>query len=140
MKHTKYTKSDEEYYAILGVESCASIKEIKSAYRSLVMKYHPDINHSKDSVEKFIEISEAYSFLSNSSNKDYSHGRKRNTFNRNAFKIDLMRSINRGSIHKTVSSAIKNIVLKNQINKSARNLNISKIINTKIKKFRFCRL
>jgi DnaJ-class molecular chaperone len=37
-----------DYYSVLGVHSMASTNELKLAYRSLVKKHHPDINHSSD--------------------------------------------------------------------------------------------
>lgn len=56
------TKRD--YYEILGADKKASIDDIKSAYRQLAMRYHPDRNKSSDAEEKFKEISEAYAVLS----------------------------------------------------------------------------
>ncbi len=56
------TKKD--YYNILGVDKKASQKEIKSAYRKLALKYHPDRNKAKDAEAKFKEINEAYQVLS----------------------------------------------------------------------------
>jgi molecular chaperone DnaJ len=53
-----------DYYEILGVDKKAPLEEIKSAYRKLAMKYHPDRNKSPDAEEKFKEISEAYAVLS----------------------------------------------------------------------------
>jgi molecular chaperone DnaJ len=56
------TKRD--YYDILGVSKTASADEIKSAYRKMAMKYHPDRNKEKGAEEKFKEINEAYQILS----------------------------------------------------------------------------
>src|SRR5215510_15600646 len=54
-----------DYYAILGVDRSADDKTIKSAYRRLARKYHPDVAKGKDAGgEKFKEISEAYEVLS----------------------------------------------------------------------------
>ena len=52
-----------DYYEVLGVAKDASTTQIKQAYRKLALKYHPDRNPSKDSEEKFKEISEAYEVL-----------------------------------------------------------------------------
>ena len=55
-----------DYYAVLGVAKTASADEIKSAYRKLAMKYHPDRNPGDESAKaKFQEASEAYEVLSN---------------------------------------------------------------------------
>lgn len=56
------TKRD--YYEILGVDKKASVSDIKSAYRKLAMKYHPDRNKEANANEKFKEINEAYEVLS----------------------------------------------------------------------------
>lgn len=55
----------KNYYEILGVSQNATIKDIKSAYRKLVMKYHPDISRTKETEEIFKLINEAYTVLSN---------------------------------------------------------------------------
>lgn len=54
----------KDYYEVLGVTKEAGEKDIKSSYRKLAMKYHPDKSDAPDAEEKFKEISEAYAVLS----------------------------------------------------------------------------
>jgi DnaJ-class molecular chaperone len=56
----------KDYYAILGVPKTAAAKDIKSAYRKLARKWHPDANpdNPKAAEEKFKDIQEAYEVLS----------------------------------------------------------------------------
>lgn len=59
-----------DYYEVLGVSRQASDSEIKSAYRKLAKKYHPDINPGdKEAEVKFKEASEAYAVLSDADKK-----------------------------------------------------------------------
>lgn len=53
----------KDYYEILGVKREASDSEIKSAYRKLARKYHPDVNKTKEAEAKFKDINEAYEVL-----------------------------------------------------------------------------
>src|SRR3989442_9122550 len=54
----------KDYYRILGVDRSADDKAIKSAYRKLARKYHPDVAKGKDTGDRFREITEAYEVLS----------------------------------------------------------------------------
>jgi molecular chaperone DnaJ len=53
-----------DYYEVLGVSRDASDDELKSAFRNLARKYHPDVSDASDAEEKFKEINEAYGVLS----------------------------------------------------------------------------
>jgi len=55
----------KDYYKVLGVSKSATKLEIKSAYRKLALKFHPDKNNSEKAHQRFVEINEAYAFLSN---------------------------------------------------------------------------
>ena len=60
-----------DYYDVLGVSKNASPDELKSAYRKLAVKYHPDKNPGdKIAEDKFKEASEAYGILSDKSKKE----------------------------------------------------------------------
>lgn len=62
----------KDYYKILGVEKKASEAEIKSAYRKLAMKFHPDRNPGNKAAEdKFKEINEAYEVLGDSGKRSH---------------------------------------------------------------------
>jgi len=53
----------DEYYRTLGLSRGASITDIKKAYRSLALKYHPDVNSGQEAKRRFQQIAEAYEYL-----------------------------------------------------------------------------
>ena len=59
----------KDYYEILGVSKTASDAEIKSAYRKLAKKYHPDVSKEANASDKFKEAQEAYEVLSDKSKR-----------------------------------------------------------------------
>jgi molecular chaperone DnaJ len=58
-----------DYYEVLGVSKDASDAEIKSAYRKLAKKYHPDISKEENAEQKFKEVQEAYDVLGDENKK-----------------------------------------------------------------------
>ena len=62
----------ESLYDVLGVTQTATPSEIRSAYRKLALKLHPDKEQTADSTERFIKVSEAYAILSDKNKRaDY---------------------------------------------------------------------
>lgn len=72
-KPTGTASKDLDYYKVLGIKRKSSGKEIKSAYRKLALKYHPDKvleAEKEESEDKFIKVSEAYAILSDEKKRD----------------------------------------------------------------------
>ena len=60
----------EDFYKLLGISRSASQKEIKKAYRSKSLEFHPDKNKSEGAAEKFAEIAYAYEVLTDEEKKN----------------------------------------------------------------------
>lgn len=60
----------KNYYEILGVPEDASQAEIKSAFRKLAKKYHPDISKDSNAEEKFQKVQEAYNVLGDAEKRE----------------------------------------------------------------------
>jgi len=74
-----------DYYSILGVTKSASATEIKSAYRKLALKWHPDRNKTSGSTDKFKEINKAYEVLSDAKKKEIYDQVGHDGFNRGGY-------------------------------------------------------
>lgn len=63
----------KDYYEVLGIDRKATDKEVRSAFRKLAKKYHPDLHTGKDKTlaeEKFKELNEAYEVLSDKKKRE----------------------------------------------------------------------
>jgi DnaJ-class molecular chaperone len=68
-----------EYYAALGLQSDASLADIKKAFRQKASQFHPDRNTAANAATRFREIQQAYDVLSNDeTRKAYDDNRRRN--------------------------------------------------------------
>ena len=88
----------DDYYKILGVPRNATLDEIKKAYRELVMKYHPDINKSKEAEEKMRKINEAYAVLSDPEKRRQYDMLGSNQFNQQFSPEDIFRGFDIESV------------------------------------------
>lgn len=70
-----------DYYKILGISEEATAEQIKAAYRSLALQWHPDRNPGKDTTERMKEINEAYTILSNPDSR-YRYDKEYSSFKR----------------------------------------------------------
>lgn len=68
-RYSVIVRADGDYYSVLGVSRDADKKAIKSAYRQLARKYHPDVNKDPGAEDRFKKIGEAYEVLSDDSKR-----------------------------------------------------------------------
>lgn len=59
----------QNHYVTLHIDRCASCAEIKSAFRSLAQRFHPDVSKDKDGERKFKDVAEAYRTLKGTDSK-----------------------------------------------------------------------
>lgn len=69
----------KDFYAALGLNSAATLADIKKAFRQKAALYHPDRNPAADAAQRFREVQEAYDTLSDDSKRQaYDDNRRRN--------------------------------------------------------------
>jgi len=67
----------QDYYKVLGVATDADLKAVKTAYRKLARKYHPDVSDEHDAEKRFKEVAEAYEVISDETKRaEYDQLRK----------------------------------------------------------------
>jgi molecular chaperone DnaJ len=84
----------KDFYEILGLKKDASAEEIKKAYRTLALKFHPDRNKEPGAEEKFKEINESYAVLSDPEKRRMYDTYGSEQFNRRYSEEDIMRNFN----------------------------------------------
>ncbi len=81
-----------DYYTVLEVPASSSAAEIKSSYRTLVKKYHPDINSRPDATAKMQLLNEAYLILSDVQAKGLYDGERKRYYEEMASKSQSRQS------------------------------------------------
>jgi hypothetical protein len=100
----------KDYYEILGVSRNASIAEIKDAFRELALRYHPDRVKSRDGQEKFKEVSEAYSVLSNYEKREQYDQFERSDIDSTYSPEEIYRAVNVENVSRDHKVDIKYVV------------------------------
>ncbi|HAY21267.1 MAG TPA: integrase [Desulfobacterales bacterium] len=94
---------EQDYYQILGVGRQATAEEIKKAYRSLAIKYHPDKNKGDHQAENmFKRISEAYAVLSNPEKRREYDAMGSSAFQGKFSQEDIFRGFDFGNVFKDI--------------------------------------
>jgi len=123
--------TEEDYYSVLGVAKTASGDEIKEAYRKLAFELHPDRISSPDAEERFKEISNAYSVLSDSGKRAlydaldperyddpwevFRYPQEREAATRESRNYEAYRSAHRQEVIKTTGTLLFFLILLNAI-------------------------
>ena len=123
--------TERDYYSVLGIGKTASVDDIKDAYRKLAFELHPDRNSSPEAEERFKEISNAYSVLSDPGKRAlydalnperyedpwevFRHPQERKAATRQSRSYDALRSAHREEVIKTTVTLIFFLILLNAI-------------------------
>lgn len=92
----------KDYYSTLGVEKNATQEQIKNAYRTLALKFHPDRNKTKEAEETFKEINTAYAVLSDPEKRKQYDSYGPTGFNQRFSEEDIFRGFNFDDIFKNM--------------------------------------
>jgi len=93
-----------DYYSVLGISKTASYDEIKQAYRTLVIKYHPDKNPNINTAQKFNIINEAYNILSNPYTRGKYDAKLEGSFRFPSFGLGFPKSFQNGTYSSSYTS------------------------------------
>ncbi len=123
--------TESDFYSVLGVAKTASRGEIKKAYKKLALDHHPDRNRSPDAEERFKEISNAYSVLSDPGKRAlydaldhekyddpwevFRYQQEREAATRESWNYEAYRSAHREEVIKTTGTLIFFLILLNNI-------------------------
>ena len=99
----------KDYYKILGVAEFESAENIKTAYRKLARKLHPDVaGDSSDALRRFKEINEAYEILSNKTKKaEYDRARRFYNYAKSEEKTTTKAETNKAQFEQKKESSFK---------------------------------
>ncbi len=92
----------KDYYEVLGISKGASADEIKNAYRSLALKFHPDVNKDKKAEENFKEINAAYAVLSDPDKRSQYDSFGPDVFNQRYTQEDIFRNFDFESVFRSM--------------------------------------
>ena len=106
-----------DYYKILGVSRYASDQEIKSAYRAMSMKWHPDKNPNVDVTSIMQDINEAYAILKDK-NKRERYDNEYDNFFKNVYNTSFEHSVENSSQKYKYDYEVKDDILKEDIAKA----------------------
>jgi DnaJ-class molecular chaperone len=98
----------EDFYLILGVSVSASRDDIKSAFRELALKYHPDKDSGVGAEERFKKINEAYAVLSDSVKRKEYDSLGVNIFTQTHSMDDILREFYKNFNIESVFSSLAN--------------------------------